>query len=379
MEESIRELITLLGKDGLKTAYTLLQSFALWLTLALAVILAVVFIVLKVKKPEMLKKFRSVALGVVIGYAVTLTACISLFMIGRLSVKEEIDKNFYLVLGFLALLLVYAVAALVTAFTGKKAFIICNAVGTSLSVIYGFILLFILPTVGSEYEPLSAAGMYVFSAILIIAIAVPCIIFGKDTGTASPSKALSYAGVSVALSFALSYVKLFSLPQGGSITLASMLPLIIYAYVFGARKGLFAGVVYGILQCLQNPQIYQPMQVLLDYPIAFGALGLAGIAKNLKFLKTPLVKFIFGASLACVGRYLAHLLSGYYVFSSWAMEGYTALSWAVVYNLFIIVELAIILVAGCFLFASKSFVRETEMINPPLAKSDEDDADVVSE
>lgn len=359
----MKELILTLGKDGLKSAYSLLSEFALWLTLFLVVVLVATFVVLKLKKVD-LAKFKTVTLGVVIGYAVTLTASISFLMIARLYVKGELDKNFYLVLGFLVLLLCYAIAAFITAQASKKAFKICNIAGASVSVVYGFMLLFVLPRIGGDYAPLSSGGMYTFSILLILLIAIPCVILGKDDGTATPSKSLSFAGVCIALSFALSYIKLFSLPQGGSITLASMLPLIIYAYVFGARKGLFAGVIYGLMQCLQSPQIYEPMQVLLDYPVAFGAIGLAGIAKNIKFLKTPLAKFIFGASIACVGRYVAHFLSGYYVFSSWAMEGYSAVGWSLVYNLFIIAELAIILVVGCFLFSSKAFNAELNKINP---------------
>ena len=87
----------------------------------------------------------------------------------------------------------------------------------------------------------------------------------------------------------------------------------------------------------------------------------------MKFLKTPLLKFIFGASIACVGRYAAHFLSGYYVFSSWAMEGYTALSWSLVYNLFVIAELAIVLVVGCVLFSSKGIANQIDSINPAPA------------
>ena len=365
-----------LGKDGLKAAYSALSGFALYLTVAIAVILLVAFIILKVKKSENLENFKPLALGIVVGYTITLTCCITLFMVARLWVKEELDTNFYLMLIFFALLFIYAVTATILSLANKRAFKLCNYIGLTVSIIYGVVLLFILPTVtetqddGSVivYSPLSFAGMYIFSAILIAAIAVPTFFFGKDIGTASATKSIAFAGVSVALSFALSYIKLFSLPQGGSVTLASMLPLIIYAYIFGARKGLFAGVIYGVLQCLQSPQIYQPMQVLLDYPIAFGAIGLAGIVKNLNFLKTPLVKFIFGASLACIGRYVAHFISGYYVFSSWAMEGYSALSWSLVYNLFVVAELAVILVVGCVLFASKGFTAQLDSLNPSEIK-----------
>lgn len=368
----MKEFIDTLGKDGLKAAYNALSAFALYLTIFLAVILIAAYFIVKFKAKDKTEQFKTLSLGIVVGYTVTLTLCISFFMIARLSVKEEIDTNFYLMLAFFALLFVYAVTATILSLTNKKAFNICNYIGVSVSLIYGVVLLLVLPTAGEDYAPLSFAGMYIFSAILIAAIAIPTFFFGKDEGTASATKSIAFAGVSVAMSFALSYIKLFSLPQGGSITLASMLPLIIYAYVFGARKGVFAGVIYGVLQCLQSPQIYQPMQVILDYPVAFGALGLAGIAKNMKFLKTPLVKFIFGASIACVGRYASHFLSGYYVFSSWAMEGYTALSWSLVYNLFVIAELAIVLAVGCALFASKGVVKQIETINPAPITDDKE-------
>ena len=366
----MQEFIDALGSSGLKAAYNALSAFALYLTIALAVIIAISYFILKRKSKDKMASFKKFTFGIVIGYAITITLCISFFMVARLSVKEEIDNNFYLVLGFFALLFVYAIATAIS-FVNKKAFKICNVIGVSLAAVYGIILLFVLPTAGEDYKPLSFAGMYVFSIILILVIAALTLLLGKDGGTASATKSVSFAGISIALSFALSYVKLFSLPQGGSVTLASMLPLIVYAYMFGARKGVFAGVIYGLLQCLQSPQIYQPMQVLLDYPIAFGALGIAGIAKNIKFLKTPLIKFIFGAGIACFGRYLAHFLSGYYVFSSWAMAGYTALTWSLVYNLFVIVELAIVLIVGCFLFASKGFIKQLNAINPSEVSSEE--------
>lgn len=358
--EELKNVLSL-GKDGLKTAYTALQAFALYVTLFIAVALTAAYFIVKRKKPESLASLKSVIIGTVIGYAITLSACIGFFMVARMKVKEELNAEFYLMLGFFALCLCYAIAAFITKLASPKAFKICNATGLSLAVIYAFVLLFVIPVAGEEYKPLSG-GIYVFSLLLVLAIALVAIFFGKGEEAVSESRALAFAGVSVALSFALSYVKLFSLPQGGSITLASMLPLIIYSYVFGARKGVFAGVVYGLLQCVQSPQIYQPMQVLLDYPVAFGAIGVAGIAKNIRFTDKPLVKFIIGASVACVLRYFAHVISGYYVFSSWAMEGYTALSWAIVYNLFVIAELAIILVVGSVLFSSKSFVAELDKL-----------------
>ena len=80
----------------------------------------------------------------------------------------------------------------------------------------------------------------------------------------------------VAVSVALSYVKVFSLPQGGSVTAGSMVPVIWLSLRRGAKIGLFACVLYGVVQLIVEPFVYHPGQVLLDYPIAFGALGIAG-------------------------------------------------------------------------------------------------------
>ncbi len=356
----MKELINSLGKDGLKSAYTLLEEFALYLTLALAVILTVTAVILYFVNKEKLKSFGRLALGIIIGYAITLSACISFLMVARMSIKGEIDKNFYLILGFFCTLLAYAIGLAIVSTMQKKAFKLFNIIGLILLGAYAVVLLLVLPTVDEAYKPLSFGGMYTATILLVAIIVVGAVFFDKSSTKKDSSKALSYAGICIALSFALSYVKLFSMPQGGSVTLASMLPLLIYSYAFGTRKGILAGVIYGVLQCLQNPQIYQPVQVLIDYPIAFASVGLAGCLKNVKLIKTPLLKFILGASIAILFRYASHFISGYYVFSSWAMEGYTALSWSLVYNLYLIAELLIVLFVGIFLFSSKTFVKTVD-------------------
>lgn len=361
----MKDFINSLGKDGLKAAYNLIQHFALYLTIALAVILLITFIIIKLKATDKMQNFKTLAIGITIGYAVTLSAIVVFLMVVRMHLKAELDKNYFLLLGFFALLLCYALAALITSLINKKAFKIANLIGLGLSIIYAIVLACVLPTVSEEYKPLSVGGMYTFSAILVLAIAVLAFFLGKDKGTATKTRTIAYAGVCISLSYALSFVKFFTMgANGGSITFASLLPLMIFAYCFGARKGLFAGVVYGLLQFLQSPQVYQGMQVLLDYPIAFGAIGLAGIFKNAKFTKNEFLKFALGALVAVTLRYVAHVLSGYYVFSSWAWEGYGAFAYSVVYNLFCFVDLAIVLIPAFAMFSSKSFNKELEKINP---------------
>ncbi len=120
-------------------------------------------------------------------------------------------------------------------------------------------------------------------------------------------RALTYGALCMAMSFVLSYIKFFSVPGGGSVTLASMLPLLWYSNKFGLRNGLIAGAAYGLLQFIQKPEIYHWVQVLLDYPLAFMMLGLAGSVKKLQ----P------GIVLGIAGRWICHLLSGAVFFASW--------------------------------------------------------------
>ncbi|HOP94937.1 MAG: energy-coupled thiamine transporter ThiT [Dictyoglomaceae bacterium] len=92
---------------------------------------------------------------------------------------------------------------------------------------------------------------------------------------------LTEGALSVALSLLLWYIRIGEMPQGGSISL-QMLPLFIFALRWGTVPGIFVGVVYGILHSLQDLYVVHWLQYLLDYPIAFGLIGLAGIVKNLK-------------------------------------------------------------------------------------------------
>lgn len=360
----MKELITLLGKDGLKSAYSLIQTFALYLTALIFVLLLVAYIVVKLRAKEKLASFKLIALGITIGYAVTLCAIILFLMVARINLKAELDKNYFLVLGFLVLLILYSLALLITSLSSKKALKITNLIGLSLIGIYTILLLILLPTIDKDYQPLNTFGMYGFSFVLVAIILVLTFAFGKNNGTATQTKTIAYAGVCISLSYALSFVKFFTVGQnGGSVTLASLLPLMIFSYCFGVKKGLFAGVIYGILQFIQSPQVYQPMQVLLDYPIAFGAIGLAGLFANASKIKNPTLKFVLGATLAVTLRYIAHLLSGYYVFSSWAWPGYGAFAYSAIYNLYCFVDLAVILVPAVALFASKSFLSQLDSIN----------------
>jgi len=160
------------------------------------------------------------------------------------------------------------------------------------------------------------------------------------------TKILAETVTFVALATVLSYIKLFSLPQGGSVTAASMVPILWLALRRGPKVGLFAATVYGVVQFAFGPYIFHPAQVLLDYPIAFGLLGIAGFFQNRSFL---------GASLGIIGRFVAHFLSGIIFFASYAPEGMNPAIYSTVYNGgYLLVELVISLYVIYLIQASKA-------------------------
>ncbi len=118
-----------------------------------------------------------------------------------------------------------------------------------------------------------AVGVIAVLGIILLAI-------GKSAKKWSASM-LAYGALAVALSFVLSCIRLFRMPQGGSVTPASMLPIMLFAASFGMGPGLLAGLVYGVLQYFQGGWFLNVWQFALDYLLAFSALGLAGLAKHL--------------------------------------------------------------------------------------------------
>ena len=212
----------------------------------------------------------------------------------------------------------------------------------------------------SETARVEQAALYI-SVVLTLALIVGLAFFDKQK-LIFQAHSLAYAGICVSMSFALSYVKLWDMPSGGSITLASLLPLMIYAYIFGAKKGVFVGFVYGVLQAVQDPWIIHPAQFLLDYPIAFSAVGLAGLFRNLTRLeKLPQIRFTVGALLTGALRFVCHVLSGVFAFSANA-EGQNVWLFSLAYNSYVFVDVALVIVAGACVLSSKSFVRAISKI-----------------
>jgi thiamine transporter len=167
----------------------------------------------------------------------------------------------------------------------------------------------------------------------------------KETKLKFSTKIIAETVMFVAVATVLSYIKIFSLPQGGSITAASMVPILWLALRRGPKVGLFAATLYGVVQFALGPYIFHPAQVLLDYPVAFGLLGVAGF-----FQKRPFI----GVCLGMFGRFFAHFLSGIIFFAIYAPAGMHPAVYSVVYNGgYMLVELVISIYVIYLLRASK--------------------------
>ena len=151
----------------------------------------------------------------------------------------------------------------------------------------------------------------------------------KDT------RVLAEAALAVALAFVLGLIKVFQMPFGGSISL-EMVPLILLALRQGPFVGIVAGAAYGLLDLAIEPFALHPVQVLFDYPLAFGVLGLAG------FFAPTVRGAILGTVVAVLARFLCHFVSGVVFFASYAPEGWNPYAYSAVYNLAYLVPSLII-------------------------------------
>lgn len=163
-------------------------------------------------------------------------------------------------------------------------------------------------------------------AVIALAILFLAVVFAGSSKDGVRIKALTYSAIAMAISYVLSLIKLFALPQGGSLTLFSMLFIIIIGYFFGIRTGILAGITYGLLQLALGGWVMHPIQLLLDYPLAFGALGLSGLFTG---SKNGLAK---GILVASAGRFLCHFISGVVFFAEYAPEGWNSIVYSFWYN-----------------------------------------------
>lgn len=139
------------------------------------------------------------------------------------------------------------------------------------------------------------------------------------------TKILTECAVFIALTVLCSFIKIFEMPQGGSISL-TMVPLFIISYRRGAVAGIFTGSIYGFVSLMFSGIIYHPASILLDYILAFGIVGVSG------FFRKNIFGIITGTCTGVVCRFVCSLLSGVFIFKDFAPVGQNPWTYSFVYQ-----------------------------------------------
>ncbi len=149
-------------------------------------------------------------------------------------------------------------------------------------------------------------------------------------------------GLSIALAVVLGMMKVWQMPQGGEISLA-MLPLLVLSFRRGILPGLLAGALYGVLDAQLNPFVVHWVQYILDYPLAYAVVGLAGVtASQLRSSVgrsgRTVALIAGGTALGAIARYAAHVVSGAVFFGEYAPAGQPVVLYSAGYNSFVLVS-----------------------------------------
>ncbi|MDO4270299.1 MAG: energy-coupled thiamine transporter ThiT [Eubacteriales bacterium] len=176
-----------------------------------------------------------------------------------------------------------------------------------------------------------------------------------ETKSMSRVHVLVECALMVAVGFVLMSLKVFEMPQGGSVTFASMLPFIIIAFRHGTKWGLLGGLACALLQMLTGfwaPPVGTAFNyflvVVLDYVLPFTLLGLAPLFA--KPFRSRAAGIAVGTVVVCVLRFLCHFGSGALIWSYYAPEGAGALLYSLGYNSYMLPESAITLVVALVLY-----------------------------
>lgn len=150
--------------------------------------------------------------------------------------------------------------------------------------------------------------------------------------------------LAAAVALVLSLLPVWRMPQGGSVSLA-MIPIFVIALRRGTKAGFVAGGLLGVLKLLFGAFMLHPVQVILDYPLPFALLGLAGLFPAKPFL---------GIILGSCGRFVSHVLAGVVFFAAYAPEGVSPLVYSLTYNAsYLVFEVILALVVIRLLLSRK--------------------------
>ena len=165
-------------------------------------------------------------------------------------------------------------------------------------------------------------------------------------------------GILLSIAMILGLLRLVELPFGGSVTPAAMLPVAIIAYRHGPRWGITAGLIFGTLQLLTGLKTLSFVTtwqsavavILLDYLLAYGGMGLAGV-----FRKTPWpgrLSLAAGCGLGCLLRYACHVIAGATVWAGLSIPDRAAVAYSLIYNATYMIPETLVLLAAAYAAAS---------------------------
>lgn len=163
---------------------------------------------------------------------------------------------------------------------------------------------------------LTTAGYVLCGALLALSLLAGLVLADRGEQKGLAVKQLAYCAMAVALAYVTSFIKVFKLPYGGSVTLLSMLFIVLVAHWYGVKTGILVGFAYGILQFLQEPYFLTLFQVCCDYVLAFAALGLAGLFRKGKN------SLLIGYIVAVLARGVFHTLGGYLYWMDYMPENF---------------------------------------------------------
>ena len=181
---------------------------------------------------------------------------------------------------------------------------------------------FIATDVEGGFYPTTAGNIALLIIIILLLVTVLAIGGSKKKLSA---RQLAFSAVAMTLAVITSIFTVYELPFGGSITLFRMFFICLIGYLYGTKVGIITGAAYGILDFILKPYAITLIQPLLDYPIAFGCLGLAGVFSKSKY------GIIKGYIIGVAGRYICHVLTGIIYFHEYA-GGKNVLFYSLTYN-----------------------------------------------
>lgn len=145
---------------------------------------------------------------------------------------------------------------------------------------------------------------------VVLVLGVIALIGFLKNGKKFDSKKIAFAGICVSLSFTLAVIKISPVQSGGSITLASFAPILVFAYVYGVADGLMIGLIHGLLNFIEDPYILTPATFIFDYLLAFMSVGVMGFFGKINRKEKGCWPIVLGCVAVFSLRFIFHLLSG---------------------------------------------------------------------